>query len=311
MSSKASKMTQPTARSSRKNTRRRTPLAPGTVIVRYKELLGPVQPGTRRYLFAPGATGLAHLDSRGRMYETYRLRGPVKIQYKAAVGTTVSGEVVMGADYDAKDVILTYNGTAALSPKAMSPVWRDCTLNVPHARAMKQKWLVTAPEMAYNQETNDVPTNYRDDAVAFATVVTCTASSTTGSLWVEYNIEFASPKSAAPCVNDTIYSVSSGTPTSSVTTKKPFTDAPVGAGETFYAGATKPFTYDLSTGYTLAGTGTTPGGHTWIAIREGLNTAGEQWCTNLRFGSVTGLVQSVCAGSVHAITRLLDGVTVS
>lgn len=176
---------------------------------------------------------------------------------------------------------------------------------------MKQKWLVTAPEMAYNQENNDVPTNYRDDAVAFATVVTCTATSSTGSLWVEYNVEFASPKAAAPSVNDTIYSVSSGTPTASITTKQPFTKTPVGAGETFYAGATKPFSYTLGEGYTLSGTGTTPNGNTWIAIREGLNAAGEQWCSNLTFGTFSGLVQAVCAGSVNTVVQLLDGVTIS
>lgn len=311
MSSKPSRQTPNSGRSSRRSTRRRTPLAPGTVIVRYKELLGPVQAGTRRYLFAPGSTGLAHLDSRGRMYETYRLRGPVKYQYKAAVGTTVSGEVVMGADYDAKDVILTYTGTAALSPKAMSPVWRDCTLTVPHNRAMKQKWLVTAPEMAYNQETNDVPLNYRDDAVAFAAVVTCTATDSPGSIWVEYNVEFASPKAADPIINDTIYTTASGTPTSSITTKLPFTNTPVGAGETFYAGATTPFTYQLQDGFVDAGSGITPGGHPWRAIRESVAATGEQWCSNLKFGTNTGLVQAACAGSLRAVTKLLDGVTIS
>lgn len=311
MSNRLSKTTRNSAAVSRRNTRRRTQLAPGTVIVRYKELLGPVQPGTNRYLFAPGATGLAHLDSRGKLYETYRLRGPVRIQYKAAVGTTESGEVVMGADYDAKDVVLTYTGTAALSPKAMSPVWRDCTLTVPHGRAMKQKWLLTSPELSYNPKTTEVPLNYRDDAVAFATLITCTASKSPGSIWVEYHIEFASPKAATPAINDTVYSVSSGTPTSSVSTKAPFTSTPVGAGETFYAGATQPFTYSLNDGYTLAGSGKTPKGKSWIAIRDVAAAASEQWCKTLKFGSITGAVQAACTGSLSSLTKLLDGVTVS
>lgn len=170
---------------------------------------------------------------------------------------------------------------------------------------------MTAPEMSYSTVTNDLPINYRDDSVAFATVVTCTAAASSGSLWVEYNIEFASPKAAVPVVNDTIYSTSNGSPTSSVTTAKPFDQSPVNPGETFYAGATKPFTFSYNTGYTQAGSGSTPGGNQWIAIREGLDAASEQWCSNLKFGNNNGLVQAVCAGSVQAITRLLDGVSIS
>jgi hypothetical protein len=117
------------------------------------------------------------------MYEMYRLRGPVKYTYKAAVGTTTNGEFLMGVDYDARDVILSYSGTAALSPKSMGPVWRDHTLVVPTARAMKQKWLTTS--------------NLQDDHwanPAFGVNMTGTAVSATGSIWVEYHIEFCSPR---------------------------------------------------------------------------------------------------------------------
>lgn len=165
--------------------------------------------------------------------------------------------------------------------------------------------------MSYSQETNDVPLNYRDDAVAFATIVTCTAQSSPGSLWVEYNIEFASPKAAIPVINDTVYSVAAGTPTTSVTTAAPFTKAPVGGGETFYAGATTPFTYSMSDGYTLAGSGTTPSGYTWYAIREAATAATEQWCDNLKFGSYSGIVQAACTGSLSTLVKLLDGVAIS
>jgi len=176
---------------------------------------------------------------------------------------------------------------------------------------MKQKWLVTAPEMSYNQESNDTPTNYRDDAVAFATVVTCTASSTPGSLWVEYNVEFASPKAIAPVVNATVYTTSSGTPTSRVTTTKLFTESPVAAGETFYAGATEPFTYTLNDGYQVADTGTTPLGRTWLAVRETALATGSQWCSSLKFGTYSGAVQAACSGSLQGLTKILDGVSIS
>lgn len=176
---------------------------------------------------------------------------------------------------------------------------------------MKQKWLVTAPELSYSQETNDTPTNFRDDAVAFATVVTCTAEATPGSLWVEYNVEFASPKAIAPAVNATVYTTSSGTPTQKLTTTKPFTQSPVAAGETFYAGATETFTPTLAEGYTIADTGSTPLGRTWMAIRETALASGNEWCTSLKFGTYSGAVQAACSGSLLGLTKILDGVTVS
>lgn len=163
---------------------RRAQLPPGTVVVKYRELLTPVgAEGTTAYPFLPGSSGLSHLDLRAGMYEMYRLRGPVKYAYKAAVGTTTNGEVIMGTDFDGREVVLSYQGTAALSPKSMGPVWRDQTLVVPPARAMKQKWLLTS--------------NLRDDAhadPAFTVQVSGTAVSQTGSIWVEYHIEFASPR---------------------------------------------------------------------------------------------------------------------
>lgn len=42
--------------------------------------------------------------------------------------------------------------------------------------------------------TGDVIPDFPPDSVAFGIQVTCTASSATGSLWIEYTVEFASPK---------------------------------------------------------------------------------------------------------------------
>nr|UHS72128.1 MAG: hypothetical protein 2 [Tombusviridae sp.] len=192
----------PARRQGRRSSRRSRPaMPPGSTRVRYRELLRPVSAGTTMTLFCPGVTGLPHLDARAAMYEMYRLRGPLKIEYKTAAATTTPGEVLIGIDSDPQDATLTYAGTAALSPKAITQVWKSTTLVVPQGHAMKQKWLNTQTSIG-----NPVPVtpstgvyeiaNWPYDSVAFGIQVTSTGptSGSTGSIWVEYDIELSSPK---------------------------------------------------------------------------------------------------------------------
>ena len=299
MTNNASRKTQTSAPISRRRSQRRSRLPPGTVIVRYRELLAPVQTGTQQFLFVPGSSGLVHLDARGRMYEMYRLRGPVKVQYKAAVGTTVNGEVLIGVDYDAKDAVLTYSGTAALSPKAMSPVWRDCTLSVPHNRAMKQRWLVTANDIA-PAANGGMPTNFREDCVAFGLMVTSTGEKSTGSIWVEYNVEFASPRVPEPLVNR-----SAVNNTNSIGPKghTGFT-CPVAPGQSFYI-YTEQGSLQLGDGYTQAATGTTDGVN-WTLVNRALTAASDTW------GTLTGLTNTIgalmCSESLKALVNAVKSI---
>lgn len=294
----SSKKTPNSARPSPKRSRRQTRLPPGTVIVRYKELLTSVPAGTSQYLFVPGSSGLPHLDARGRMYEMYRLRGPVRVQYRAAVGTTTNGEVLMGVDYDAKDCVLSYNGTAALSPKAMSPVWRDSTLNIPHARAMKQKWLVTATDISV---TSGVPTNFREDSVAFALIVTNTGNASPGSIWVEYNVEFASPRVPEPVVNT---SVVTNTSSAGLTNHSGYT-SPVAAGGSFYL-ASSGGTPSFNEGYKTLETGQT-GGVNWTLVNRATEAVSDTW------GSLTGLTTTIvsvlASENLHALIRAYKAIS--
>lgn len=235
------------------------------------------------------------------MYEMYRLRGPVRVQYKAAVGTTTNGEVLVGVDYDAKDAVLTYQGTAALSPKSMTPVWKDSNLVVPHNRAMKQKWLVTATDIS--PVTNGgTPTNYRDDAVAFALNVTSTGTGSTGSIWIEYNVEFASPRVPEPVVNASIVN-SSGQ--ASLKDNTGYT-CPVSPGQSFYV-AQSAGNLSLASGYTKVSNGVTDGVN-WTLVNRG-EAAGSTW------GSLSGLtatLTSVLASeNLTALVRAFKRVALS
>lgn len=283
MSKNASKTTPRSAPSSRGKSRTRTRLPPGTVIVRYKELLRTVTKGTSRFLFVPGSSGLPHLDTRGRMYEMYRLRGPVRVQYRAAVGATANGEVLIGVDYDAKDAVLTYEGTAALSPKSMTPVWRDSTLSVPHNRAMKQKWLVTATDISAAPGLSGTPDNFREDAIAFGLNITSTGDNNTGSIWIEYNVEFASPRQPDIPVNRSICAY--GTPTQATASLFGHAgfEAPVPRGSSFYV-TTSQGTPTLQSGYTQLSTGSTDG-VTWKELLR--DTDANIW------GSLSGVSNSM------------------
>lgn len=297
-----SKKTPTSASNSRRRSRRQTRLPPGTVIVRYKELLSPVTQGTKQYLFAPGSSGLPHLDARGRMYEMYRLRGPVKVQYRAAVGTTANGEVLIGVDYDARDAVLSYAGTAALSPKSMTPVWKDSLLTVPHNRAMKQKWLVTSTDITPTA-TGGSPTNFRDDAVAFGLNVTSTGTGATGSVWIEYNVEFASPRVPEPVVNG---SVVNNTSTAGILNHSGYT-CPVQPGQRFYI-ANSAGTISLSPGYTQVEKGTTNGVN-WTLVNRTPEASASLW------GTLTGLTASLttvfASESLASLVRAVKNISLS
>lgn len=209
--------------------------------MKYRELLGPVVGDkTQAYEFLPGASGMAHLDARAGLYEMYKIMG-VKFLYRSSVGTTTNGEVLMGIDFDSRDIVLSYSGTAALQPKSIGPVWRDHTLVVPPARAMKQKWLLTS--------------NLQDDAPArgaFTLQVTNTSSSTTGSIWVEYNLEFASPRiPTRPTAINVINVNDSGQTNINNMTRTSATVSPTvpGAGP-FYVMTHTNYDFNLQTGFT-------------------------------------------------------------
>lgn len=235
----------------------------------------------------------------------YRLRGPVRVQYRAAVGTTANGEVLIGVDYDAKDSVLTYQGTAALSPKSMTPVWKDSTLAVPHNRAMKQRWLVTASDISPVAD-GSAPSNFRDDAVAFGLNITSTGTTGSGSIWVEYNVEFASPRQPEPPVNASI-NVAGTTTKSASLTNYSGTTCPVDPGQSFYIASTAG-SPSLATGYTQVGSGTTDGVN-WTQVARAMSATSDTW------GSYTGnsntMFATLASASLAALTRAFKRITIT
>jgi len=160
-----------------------------SIHVNYRELWSPVLSvvgsgdSTPPYLpFVPGNSGLPQLDALGTLYESYRMTGPVIVEYKATASMIISGSVVVGIDYDARDVVLGYPGVAALNPKAVGSVFKDHKVVVTPDRAMNKKWLFCSGQ---------VP---GEPAFAVGYSTTSANAGAVGDIWCEYTIEFISPR---------------------------------------------------------------------------------------------------------------------
>lgn len=165
---------------------------------------------------------------------------------------------------------------------------------------MKQRWLVTANDIA-PAANGGMPTNFREDCVAFGLMVTSTGASATGSIWVEYNVEFASPRVPEPLVNSSAVNSSSAIGWSGHTGYT----CPVAPGQSFYIynGAG---TLSLGSGYTQAATGTTDGVN-WTLVNRALSAVSNTW------GSLTGLSTTIssvmCSESLKALVKAVKSLT--
>lgn len=165
---------------------------------------------------------------------------------------------------------------------------------------MKQKWLVTATDISV---TSGVPTNFREDSVAFALIVTNTGAASPGSIWVEYNVEFASPRIPEPVVNTSIVT---STSSAGITSHSGYT-CPVPAGGSFYL-ANSGGTPSYSTGYTKVDSGST-GGVNWTLVNRAAEATSDTW------GSLTGLssalVSVFASENLNALIKAYKAITLS
>lgn len=165
-----------------------------TLNVHYKELWSPVtgvEAGAsdtrpQPLIFMPGNSGLPHLDALGRLYESYKMTGDVRLEFKTAAGSVNNGSVIAGVDYDARDASLGYIDAAALSPKFVGSITKDHSLSVTAARAMNKKWLFTSSQTEAAGEAAF--------AIVYSTTGTTGSGRTVGDLWIEYQVQFISPK---------------------------------------------------------------------------------------------------------------------
>jgi len=157
----------------------------GTLLITNEEPFLTVTGNGQEAIFNPGATGMVMLDNTALQYDQYKIRS-CSLEYRTGTGTTTSGNMVMGVDYNPQSDLPSDNSYAAvaiLEPKFVGPVWTACS-SVPLdvSRAMKgNTWRFT---------NNTGPSG--SSFVLRANVNT--TGQTFGIIWCRYSVEFCSPK---------------------------------------------------------------------------------------------------------------------
>jgi hypothetical protein len=164
-----------------------TTLKNGDLCIHNSEPWGDITTGAGVLLFDPGNSNLRLLDNQAKNYDQYCIKS-VKIEYKTASGTTTSGDIVMGVDYNTRTVDTSYNSVSLLEPKWVGPIWNNGVLNVNARSAMK------------NMSERQTSTVDSSAGPAFQIVWNANSSQTglLGRIWITYNVCFNSPKSATP-----------------------------------------------------------------------------------------------------------------
>lgn len=132
-------------------------------------------------VFLPGRSGLVRLDGIAALYEQWRVHS-VELHYRAYTGTTQSGAVNVGVDYDARTAEPTLADIQALNPNVEGPVWQSAAIPVDVNRVMKGRWHYTA----------QCADNHPDLGPGFA-VVAHSSLANAGAIWVTYRVEFTGP----------------------------------------------------------------------------------------------------------------------
>lgn len=154
---------------------------------------------------------------------------------------------------------------------------------------------------------NKPPANYREDSIAFALNITSTGDDGTGSVWVEYFVEFASPRVPEPPVNLSVITTGSGTSFQELTlnSTEPGFTCPVDMGNRFYVGVEGTSTAPtLTTGYTVLNSQSVGQG-TAYQIERAADATSDVW------GSVKNTVGNMmiimASASLNALSRrMLD-----
>lgn len=132
------------------------------------------------YSLGPVSSNMGHYKALALIYERYRFLS-LRIEYVAAIGTTVGGVVTVGMDYDGTMAIVSQAKVSSLNPSFSVPVHRNRSMTIPPKFLNPQKWLSTRGE---------------SEAHPGAIVVWCTSNSdeTLGLIRCHYTVEFAGPE---------------------------------------------------------------------------------------------------------------------
>lgn len=160
----------------------------GVLCLTQEESWGPVNTGSPQVRkFAPGNSGLPMLDNVASLYDQYKIVSCL-LEYRTVTGTTTSGELVSGVDYNPETTDTSYESIVLLSDKMMGPLYQDMQTRVSVDKSMKNmSWRYTTQQ--------DAGVGPAFQQITSAT--TAVPNLVVGRMWVKYVIEFCSPKKSS------------------------------------------------------------------------------------------------------------------
>lgn len=209
-------------------------------------------------IFWPGKSGLTRLDQYGAMFEQYRVEKCI-VKYRTSSGTTSSGAILLGIDYEASDLPATLHALQVAQPLLRVPVWQSGELLPQLSKLNKAKWMFTAGGTVNN--TPGYTAAFA--AVASAPAVAAPTIASYGDVWCEYQVRFTGPTASnAGALSLAIVDRSAGgltiLPDNTQLTANQLCLGPAGAGLNYLEMGVPGRSYWPPSWYTLALTGAQP-----------------------------------------------------
>lgn len=165
----------------------------GGLRTRHHEIWGPVEVPKggvgviTTFNFTPGKSSIPVLDNLASIYERYQVH-EVLLHWTPCMGTSKDGLVVVGIDWQTKEIAKTRAGVQTLNPNKRDAIYGKFTMQLPASRLMNRKWMATS-----TSEVIDNTTAFRAVVAADGLEAVTTDSKTVGDLWITYDITFQGP----------------------------------------------------------------------------------------------------------------------
>lgn len=140
----------------------------------------------KTFMFWPGKTGCAALDTTSALYSNYRIR-KLRFMIRNTVSSVRDGYYIAGVDYDATDATHSVRTISALQPKTNNPIYRPGSLNINPRDAMKATW-------HFNANNNRTATDLGAALIVALFVENTSNTKSSVALWWDYTIELMGPE---------------------------------------------------------------------------------------------------------------------
>nr|UJG28016.1 VP3 [Ulaatai Melophagus solemo-like virus] len=133
--------------------------------------------------FLPSDSTMVWLNNLARNFDQIVWLN-VRIEFKPAVGTNVSGSLVLGIDWDPASGALNRQQVQACSPASEAPVWQQQELVVPTSRLQSRRFYLLKSKTADDRSPFSLKWNLKTNA---------DKNMFYGDIWVHYKVVLMGP----------------------------------------------------------------------------------------------------------------------